>query len=130
MQPLDPGHPRFNELAKEFTNLNSIMINFRQGKYPTTFQLGIDIEKMWSIFFKLYSEEPEKYGKIQEIRKYFEKVFVDLQNKPLTMSSAASSSFSMGSGQMQNLSNQEPKSNLQMSKKINTLEKELKSIKN
>ena len=83
MQTLDPNHPKFAELSKDFINLNSIQLNFRQGKYQSTFQLGLDIRKMWTNAFKLFSDDPAKYSKTQEIQQYFEKVFVELDNKPL-----------------------------------------------
>jgi hypothetical protein len=37
LEPLDPTHPRFNELQGEFINLHKIELNFRSGKYNTTF---------------------------------------------------------------------------------------------
>lgn len=37
LQTLDPNHPKFNELVKDFINLNSIELNFKQGKYQSTF---------------------------------------------------------------------------------------------
>jgi hypothetical protein len=83
MQTLDPNHPKFAELSKDFINLNSIQLNFRQGKYQSTFQLGLDIRKMWTNAFKLFSDDPAKYSKTQDIQQYFEKVFVELDNKPL-----------------------------------------------
>jgi hypothetical protein len=61
VEPLDPKHPRFDEIIKDFINLHMIEINFRSGKYPSTFNLGYDIRKMWSTAFKLYSGDPEKY---------------------------------------------------------------------
>jgi len=38
---------------------------------------------MWTLAYKLYSDDPEKYSKTQEIQQYFEKIFADLDNKPL-----------------------------------------------
>ena len=38
---------------------------------------------MWSTAYKLYADDPEKYQKTQEIQQYFEKIFADLDNKPL-----------------------------------------------
>jgi hypothetical protein len=38
---------------------------------------------MWTIAYKLYSDDPDKYSKTQEIQQYFEKIFSDLDNKSL-----------------------------------------------
>ena len=38
---------------------------------------------MWSNAFKLYVDDPEKYSQTLEIQQYFEKLFADLDNKPL-----------------------------------------------
>lgn len=37
LEPLDPAHPKFNELQADFINLNKIELNFRSGKYISTF---------------------------------------------------------------------------------------------
>lgn len=83
MEPLDPSHPKFSEVSRDFINLHMIELNFRSGKYQSTFHLGLDVRKMWSLAYKLYSDDPEKYQKTQEIQQYFETVFADLDNKPL-----------------------------------------------
>jgi hypothetical protein len=62
LEPLDPNHPRFQEVSKDFINLNNIELNFRSGKYQSTFQLGNDFRKMWINAYKLYSDDPEKYS--------------------------------------------------------------------
>lgn len=84
VEPLDPNHPKFNEVVKDFINLHMIELNFRSGKYTSTFHLGLDIRKMWATAYKLYIDDPEKYQKTQDINQYFEKIFADLDNKPLT----------------------------------------------
>ena len=33
LEPLDPNHPKFLEVSKDFINLNMIELNFRAGKY-------------------------------------------------------------------------------------------------
>lgn len=33
VEPLDPNHPRFNEVSRDFINLHMIELNFRSGKY-------------------------------------------------------------------------------------------------
>lgn len=38
---------------------------------------------MWTLAFKLYADDPDKYSKTQDIQMYFEKIFEDLDNKPL-----------------------------------------------
>ena len=83
LDPLDPTHPKFSEIQNEFINLHKIENNFRQGKYPSTFQLGHDIRKMWAQGFKLYERDPENYNKVQNIQKYFEDIFQEIENKPL-----------------------------------------------
>lgn len=67
LEPLDPSHPRFDELQNEFINLHKIELNFRSGKYQSTFQLGNDIRKMWILAYKLYADDPEKIKKTQGI---------------------------------------------------------------
>ena len=84
LEPLDPTHPKFNELQGEFINIHKIELNFRSGKYQSTFQLGNDVRKMWLLAYKLFQDEPEKIQKTQEIQQYFDKIFVDLENKSLT----------------------------------------------
>ena len=68
MQPLDPSHPKFDELKKDFINLNSIQIKFKQGMYQSTFALGLDIRKMWTNAFKLFADDPDKYSQTQNIQ--------------------------------------------------------------
>lgn len=63
VQPLDPSHPKFNEVSRDYINLHMIELNFRSGKYQSTFQLGLDIRKMWTLAYKLYSDDPDKYSK-------------------------------------------------------------------
>lgn len=38
---------------------------------------------MWVMAFKLFENEPEKVQKTHEIQQYFDKIFSDLDNKPL-----------------------------------------------
>lgn len=83
MLPLEPGHPKFNEIVSDFINLHKIEQNFKSGKYQSTFTLGNDVRKMWSIAFKLYESDPEKVQKTHEIQQYFDKLFSELDNKPL-----------------------------------------------
>lgn len=33
LEPLDPNHPKFNEISKDFINLQMIELNFKQGYY-------------------------------------------------------------------------------------------------
>ena len=68
LEPLDPSHPRFAEVSKDFINLHMIELNFRSGKYQSTFQLGNDFRKMWINAFKLYADDPEKYAQTSEIQ--------------------------------------------------------------
>lgn len=58
LKSLDPNHPKFKELMKDFINLNSIELNFKQGKYQSTFQLGVDFRKMFTNAFRQYAEDP------------------------------------------------------------------------
>jgi hypothetical protein len=37
LDPLDPNHPKYNELQADFINLIKIELNFRSGKYSSTF---------------------------------------------------------------------------------------------
>ena len=64
LQPLDPNHPRFNELKDDFINLHKIELNFRSNKYSSTFHLGLDFRKMWKNAMKLYMDDPDKIFKI------------------------------------------------------------------
>jgi hypothetical protein len=83
MQPLEVTHPKFEELKKDFINLNSIQLKFKQGLYTSTFALGLDIRKMWTTAFKLFADDPDKYSQTQQIQQYFEQIFVDIDNKSL-----------------------------------------------
>jgi hypothetical protein len=57
--------------------------NFKLNKYENTFNLALDIRKMWSQAYQSYVQEPENYSKISEISVFFENQFRDLDNKSL-----------------------------------------------
>lgn len=42
------------------------------------------MRRMFSNAFRNFGDDPEKYRKIKELEPFFEKVFQDLANKPLT----------------------------------------------
>lgn len=65
IQPLDPSHPKFSVVSKDYINLNMIELNFRQNKYQNTFNLEQDFRKMLHISFQMYQDQPEIFGKIQ-----------------------------------------------------------------
>lgn len=83
LEPLDPNHPRFNELQNEFINFHRIQLNFRNNKYQNTFQLGIDFRNMWKLGYKLFADDPEKIQKTQQIQQYFDQIFAEVDNKSL-----------------------------------------------
>jgi hypothetical protein len=58
--PLDPMHPKFLELSREFINFNHIEVKFKKNEYNDTISLGNDIRKMWNCGFKLFENEPER----------------------------------------------------------------------
>jgi hypothetical protein len=60
------------ELQGEFINLHKIELNFRSNKYATTFQLGLDVRKMWNLGYKLFQDDPEKIAKTTAIQQYFD----------------------------------------------------------
>jgi hypothetical protein len=72
LEPLDPNHPRFNELKDDFINLHKIQLKFRENKYQSTFHLGLDFRKMWKNARKLYEYDPDKINKIEQIQNYFD----------------------------------------------------------
>jgi hypothetical protein len=59
IQPLDPANPRYQQVSKDFINLNMIELNFRNSKYENTFKLEQDFRKMINIAFSLYQDQPE-----------------------------------------------------------------------
>ena len=63
--------------------MNKIELNFRSGKYQSTFQLGNDFRKMWGLAYKLFTDDSDKYAKTNSIQTYFDQVFAELENKPL-----------------------------------------------
>eukprot|EP00347_Sterkiella_histriomuscorum_P022025 403331949 len=126
LSPLEISHPRFAEIQPDFINLHKIELNFQQGKYNSTFNLGNDFRKMWQVGLKLYAEDPIKINKIHEIQIYFDQIFQELENKPLPTQPATQFQTIETHPPIQ----QAPKSNAQqMSKKIEKIQKELQQMK-
>lgn len=41
------------------------------------------MRKMWTMAFKLFSDDPDKYSKTTELQQYFGKLFENLEDRPL-----------------------------------------------
>jgi hypothetical protein len=100
LEPLNPNHPKFNDVRGDFINLTNIELNFRSNKYQSPLQLANDFRKMWNIGFKLYANEPEKYSQVIEIQQYFEQIFPEFESRQILqgyshgdLSNASSSKF-------------------------------------
>lgn len=86
VETLNLNHPKFNELSKDYVNLNKIQLKFRQGQYKNTFEMCSEIRKMGLIVYKMCGDDQIKYNQCRDFLSYFEELYTDIANKPLVES--------------------------------------------
>lgn len=120
LEPLNPNHPKFNEIRSDFINLTNIELNFRSNKYQSPLALANDLRRMWSLGFKLYANEPDKYTQVLEIQQYFENIFPEFENKQTTSTYGAIDSANTSSSKFPNK---------KVNQKISQMQNDLKDLK-
>jgi hypothetical protein len=81
--PLPPKHPRIMELYEDFNVFNKVKKAFDEGRYSNTYQLGLDLRKIFDCYKKIYFEDPNKVKQVTDLELYFEELFEDLENQPI-----------------------------------------------
>jgi hypothetical protein len=81
--PLPPKHPKIMELFEDFNVFNKVKKAFDEGAYSNTYQLGLDLRKIFDCYKKVYFDDQEKVKQVTSLELYFEELFEDLENQPI-----------------------------------------------
>ena len=59
------------------------LFTIENQKYKNTYNIGLEIRKMFSEGFKKFSNDQTKYAQIMQLSQFFEAIFSEVDNKPL-----------------------------------------------
>ena len=87
LDPVDAvalGIPDYYQIITEPMDLSTVERNLKNGVYTSTLHFGNDLRKIWSNSFRYNAPGSEIYNMTSEMSIYFEKLFKEIENIPLT----------------------------------------------